>query len=302
MERETDAVVPETVWRVVSHYGIEVLLRSPKGIERRAPVDRQASLVVGDEVVWPSTGLQRRPRTRALQRRDRRGRIRTVASNLTAMGVVVAPRPRTPDAFIDRAIVGARAVDIEPFFVVNKSDLGEGNALVDHLLSHWPGVEPVLSVSATTGQGLDALQGWLAGGARAVFVGVSGVGKSSLMNALVEDLALTVGEINPQTELGRHVTTNATLHRLAEGGELIDTPGFRDFGPVAISAGDLAAYFPGFEAALSERCRYRDCRHRTEPQCAVLQAVTEGRIGSERHAAYMALQDELTQVDRARRR
>ncbi|MCH2184976.1 ribosome small subunit-dependent GTPase A [Myxococcota bacterium] len=293
--------MPETVWRVVSHYGIEVLLRSPEGIERRAPVDRQASLVVGDEVLWPAKGLERRPRTRSLQRRDRRGRIRTVASNLTAMGVVVAPRPRTPDAFIDRAIVGARAVDIEPFFVVNKSDLGEGEALMDHLRLHWPGVEPVLSVSATTGQGLDALRGWLARGARAVFVGGSGVGKSSLMNALVEDLALAVGEINPQTELGRHVTTNATLHRLAEGGELIDTPGFRDFGPVAISAGDLAAYFPGFEGALAGRCRYRDCRHRTEPQCAVLQAVQEGRIGADRHAAYMALQDELAQVDRERR-
>ncbi|MDG2051403.1 MAG: ribosome small subunit-dependent GTPase A [Myxococcota bacterium] len=301
MERKTDEVMPEKTWRVVSHYGIEVLLRSAEGEEKRAPVDRRASLVVGDEVVWQSNGLQQRPRVRALQRRDRRGRIRTVASNLSAMGVVVAPRPRTPDAFIDRAIVGARAVDIEPFFVANKSDLGDGVALIDHLRGQWPGVEPVLSVSAVEGYGLDAFRRWLGNGARAVFVGVSGVGKSSLMNALLGDLELAVGEINPQTELGRHVTTNATLHCLPEGGELIDTPGFRDFGPVAISAGDLAAYFPGFEGALAERCHYRDCRHRTEPHCSVLEAVKAGQIRTDRHAAYMALQDELAQVDRERR-
>ena len=296
MEPSSDRAAPEDLWLVVAHYGIEVLVRAPNGEERRAGLGRQKTLVVGDRVILQDGLAYPQPRIRSLQRRDRRGRVRTVAANLDGMGIVLAPVPDTPDAFVDRAIVGARAVEIEPFFVVNKMDLEGSTDVIDRIRVHWPGVEPILPVSATGGLGLEALRAHFGFGQRGVFVGVSGVGKSSLMNALVEEAELAVGEINPQSELGRHVTTNATLHRLSEGGELIDTPGFRDFGPVAVSAVALASYFPGFEQALSVPCRYRNCRHRVEPDCAVLRAVEDGSIDASRHSAYVALQEELAEA------
>jgi len=286
---------------VVSHFGVEVEVAWADGERGRVAIRRRSHFVVGDRVRLQAGGLEALPAEGVLRRRDRRGRVRTVAANLDAMGIVLAPEPETPDAFVDRAIVGARAAGVAPFFVVNKADLPRAGALAERMRALWPGVEPVLVISAETGAGLGAIGEYLAGGRRAVFVGVSGVGKSSLANALVGDAELAVGATNPASGLGRHVTTNATLHRLAGGGELIDTPGFRDFGPVAVSAGALAAWFPGFEAPLAEGCRYRDCRHRSEPGCAVLEAVAVGRVPAERHAAYLALQDELEAAERAAR-
>jgi len=286
---------------VVAHYGVEVVVRTSDGTCRRMPISRRSSLVVGDRVRLDGAAPEPLPARGVLRRRDRRGRVRTVAANLDAVGIVLAPVPETPDAFVDRAVVGARAAGTDPFVVVNKADLDGADALVSRVRADWPGVDPVLLVSAERGSGLDALRAHLARGLRAVFVGVSGVGKSSLANALVADASLAVGEINPASGLGRHVTTNATLHALPGGGELIDTPGFRDFGPVAVSGAELAAHFPGFEGALASGCRYRDCRHRSEPGCAVLDAVASGAIAAARHAAYIDLQDELDRADRAAR-
>jgi ribosome biogenesis GTPase len=289
------------IGRVVAHYGVEVVVREADGSRRRVAVPRRSSLVVGDRVRLDAGSVERLPAEGVLRRRDRRGRVRSVAANLDAVGIVLAPRPRTPAAFVDRAIVGARAAGIAPFFVVNKADLPGAERLAARARVDWPGVEPVCVVSAESGKGLDSIRAHLAGGLRAVFVGVSGVGKSSLVNALVDEADLAVGEINETSGLGRHVTTNATLYALPDGGELIDTPGFRDFGPVAVSATELARFFPGFEAAAAEGCRYRDCRHRSEPGCAVLEAVDAGAIDPDRHAAYGELRDELERVEREAR-
>lgn len=296
---DTDTDLADDRLLVVAHYGVEVLVRGPDGAERRVALRRRSSVLVGDLVRLESGGPVVLPQTRVLRRRDRRGRVRSVAANLDAVGVVFAPVPRTPVAFVDRAVVGARAAGIVPFIVVNKADLEGADALADRVREDWPGVEPVLVVSAEDGAGIGALRAHLASGLRAVFVGVSGVGKSSLTNRLVSGADLAVGEINAASGLGRHITTNATLHALPDGGELIDTPGFRDFGPVAVTADELASYFPGFESALAEGCRYRDCRHRDEPGCPVLEAVHAGEIRPERHQAYLDLQDELSRVERA---
>lgn len=282
---------------VVAHYGVEVVVRASDGSRSRLAVPRHCSLLVGDRVRVESGVPVVLPADRVLRRRDRRGRTRSVAANLDVVGIVVAPVPHTPDAFVDRALVGARAAGIATLFVVNKIDLPGADDLAARLRADFPDVESVFAVSAERGIGLAALQDHFAPGIRGAFVGVSGVGKSSLVNALIGDATLSVGEINPVSGLGRHVTSNATLHGLPGGGELIDTPGFRDFGPVAVEAGDLARFFPGFEAARSDGCRYRDCRHRVEPGCAVLAAVEAGTIPPARHAAYLALLAELEQAE-----
>jgi ribosome biogenesis GTPase len=286
---------------VVSHFGVAVAIRLDDGGHRRVSVRRNSSHIVGDRVELEGERLVSLPPSGVLRRRDSHGRVRAVASNLEVLGIVLAPRPVSPGGFVDRAVVGARAAGIEPVIVVNKADLPGGAALFAEMAeSHRLQGGPFL-VSAVDRTGLDTLGAFFAEGRRGVFVGTSGVGKSSLLNALCPDVDLEVGEINDASGLGRHVTSVATLLALPDGGELIDTPGFRDFGPVEVSAEELSAGFPGFEEELLTRCRFRDCRHRSEPGCRVREAVAAGRITAERHAAYLDLLEELEERERTAR-
>ena len=125
------------------------------------------------------------------------------------------------------------------------------------------------------------------------FMGGTGVGKSSLLNVLCPNIDLKVGSVSDYKSMGRHTTTVSTLHSLSGGGELVDTPGFRDFGLVDSTVEELAEYFPGFEDHHDVACKFRNCRHRTEPGCAVLMLVEQGRIRAERYATYMEILGEV---------
>jgi len=222
------------------------------------------------------------------------GGIHLVGANLDVLGVVVAPVPMPAVGFVDRAIVAARAANLTPFVVVNKCDLDDVERLAASLHDTYSGTVSVYSLSASTGKGLDPLREFLGEGHRGAFVGLTGVGKSSLLNALCPEIDLRVGALNAYNDKGCHTTTVSTLHTLPGGGELVDTPGFQDFGLVDIAAQDFAAYFPGFEKTNEEQCRFRDCRHRTEPGCAVVKLVAQGRISAERYATYLEI---LSEVD-----
>lgn len=304
---------------MIAHHGVAVLVRLDAGGERSVKVRRRSGHVVGDRVEVIGERLTRRERSTQLRRRDAMGRTHVVAANLDVLGLVLAPVPPSPSGFIDRALVAARAEGIAPFLVVNKADLPETAALVDALRATWiegpGGVDlPIFCVSATRAQAepdraeLDELLEFFAGRApraeprRGAFIGTSGVGKSSLVNAILPASALPIGEINSYTGLGRHTTTTATLHALPRGGELIDTPGFRDFGLVDVDAGALAAFFPGFAELLAEaRCRFSDCRHASEPDCAIKAAVADGRLSQARLQRYRELVASLDEpLNRAR--
>ena len=287
--------------RVVAHHGVAVLVRFDAGGEQQVWLQPSQRAVVGDRVRVEGDRLAVEPARGVLRRRDPRGRERTIATNLDWLGIVVAPEPREPPGYIDRGFVIARAADITPFVVLNKVDLDEGDALGDRLEEIYGPSGPVLRVSAETGEGIEAISRLLAGGALGAFVGPSGVGKSSLLNALVPDLGLRVGDLNRGSGKGRHTTTTATLHALEGGGFLVDTAGFKDFIAVDVSTQEAAAGFPGFEIALEEGCRFRDCLHRSEPSCAVLEALEAGRIDERRHRAYLQLIDELEASDPGRR-
>jgi ribosome biogenesis GTPase len=259
--------------------------------------------VVGDSVLVRGEVLERLPRSTELRRRDVRGAVHLVGANLDVLGVVVAPRPLPPAGFVDRAIVAARAAGLKPFLVVNKEDLDGAAQLTAELRALYGESLPVFSLSAKAGVGLDRLRQFMAEGHRGAFVGTTGVGKSSLLNALCPDLTLAVGELCEARGVGRHTTTVATLHALAGGGELIDTPGFRDFGLVDIVVEELIVHFPGFEEAMMAHCRFRDCRHRAEPGCAVTALVENGSLAEDRYRAYLELLTEIETVqDEARRR
>ncbi len=288
---------------IVAHLGVAVEVRFVDGERHPVRVKRSSGHVVGDSVLVRGEVLERLPRSTELRRRDSRGAVHLVGANFDVLGVVVSPRPLPPAGFVDRAIVAARAAGLEPFLIVNKEDLDGASELTAELRALYGASLPVFSLSAKAGIGLEQLRQFMAEGHRGAFVGTTGVGKSSLLNALCPDLALAVGELNEDRGVGRHTTTVATLHTLDGGGELIDTPGFRDFGLVDIVVDELIVHFPGFEQAMMARCRFRDCQHRAEPGCAVTALVKKGALAEDRYRAYLELLSEIEVAqDEARRR
>jgi ribosome biogenesis GTPase len=287
--------------QVVAHHGVAVLVRLDSGEEKQIWLSPDQRAVVGDRVRVAGKGLEVLPARGVLRRRVPRGRERTIAVNIDSLAIVVAPEPREPPGYIDRGFVIARAADIEPCVVVNKLDLSGGRELADRLEEIYGASADVHRVSAQTREGLHRIRDALAKGRLGVMVGPSGVGKSSLMNALVPDLELRVGELNRGSKKGRHTTTTATLHALEGGGYLVDTAGFKDFIAVDVPPQDAARYFPGFEAALKAGCRFRDCAHKSEPDCGVLAALEAGEIEASRHRAYLSLLEELSSSPRSSR-
>lgn len=291
--------LPAVNGRIVAHHGISVEVLFPCGLRCMVRVKRNSGHVVGDEVAVAGELLTRLPRLTELRRRDARGGVHLVAANLDVLGIVVAPL--SPTGFIDRAIVASRAARLTPFVVINKCDLPEGNRLAASLKETFASSLPLFPLSAATGEGLSPLREYLSEGRRGVFVGSTGVGKSSLLNALCPHVNLAVGSVSDYRSMGRHTTTVSTLHSLDSGGELVDTPGFRDFGLVDISPQELAAHFPGFEQSVAESCRFSDCRHRSEPGCIVLRSLQEGRISQERYTTFLGLLDEVESDEEKKR-
>ncbi|MCS6947352.1 MAG: ribosome small subunit-dependent GTPase A [Steroidobacteraceae bacterium] len=227
------------------------------------------------------------PRRTVLQRSNARGGSEAVVANIDWLGIVAAVEPK-PDLFlIDRYIAAAQSAGIGALLLVNKLDRDGSAELLRaiQLLGQSAGAT-VLGVSALTGAGLDELARFAAD-RLGVLVGQSGVGKSSLLRALAPGTQLSVRSLDRRRE-GRHATTRAEAIFLPSGGAIIDAPGVRDFAP-ALSA--LPADTLGFAdiAALAPACRFKDCRHGREPQCAVRAAAAEGRLDPRRYASYRQL-------------
>ena len=279
---------------IVAHYGVAVeVFFAAVGERRMIRVKRSSGHVVGDRVMIRDEILTRLERKSELSRRDARGGVHLVGANLDLLGIVVSCEPLPPPGFIDRAIVAARAAGLRPILIINKEDLPCTAAYRAEILSIYDESLTTISLSAITGAGLSQLGGLFGKGLRGIFVGTTGVGKSSILNGLLPDLGLQTGEINETSKRGRHTTTVSTLHTLPGGGELVDSPGFNDFGLVAITARQLALFFPGFEQARERGCRFRDCRHRDEPGCAVSELLAAGAINNDRYSAYLQILGEV---------
>ncbi|TKB25672.1 ribosome small subunit-dependent GTPase A [Desulfopila sp. IMCC35006] len=257
-------------------------------------VKRNSGHVVGDKVVIKEEVLTRLERSSELSRMDARGGRHIVGANLDVLCIVVSCEPLPPPGFIDRAIVSARAAHLRPVLIVNKSDLPCSADYLAAIESVYKKSLKIFTMSAEHGTGLEPLVTFFSEGHRGVFVGPTGVGKSSILNALLPKINLTTGEISETKKRGRNTTTVSTLHLLSDGGELIDSPGFNDFGLVDISAEQLSTYFPGFEEAGRQACRFRDCKHREEPECRVIELVDQGGIDTARYTIYLQM---LTEVE-----
>lgn len=220
-----------------------------------------------------------------------------IAANIDcAVLVATLAHPTTSTTFIDRFLATASAYDVPAMLVINKIDMltepedAELLAAVGYLYRSIG--YKVIPVSARTGEGLDKLREALCD-KLTLLSGNSGVGKSTLINALIPGLDLRTAEISSVHDTGMHTTTFSELFRLPGGGAIIDTPGVRGFGTIDFDKYQVAHYFPDlFEA--SKHCRFNNCTHTHEPGCAVLQALDEGRIAQSRYTSYLSILDDST--------
>lgn len=285
---------PEQSGLVIAHFGTQVEVEDSSGHSQRCHLRANLdSLVTGDQVTWcagDSTGVvvARQPRHSELLRPDPYGKLKPVAANIDQIFIVIAPFPEPHANLIDRYLVAAEAVAIEPVLLLNKIDLlaqdPERAQALDQLLAIYPTLGYRLLRASSHSEALQQLHGALQG-RTSVFVGQSGVGKSSLVNALLPAAGLRVAALSEQRQKGTHTTTTAQLFHLPAGGSLIDSPGIREFGLWHMTRQQIDSGFPEFRELLGH-CRFRDCRHEREPGCAILAGAADGSINSSRLQSY----------------
>ena len=264
---------------------------------------RSLNPVVGDRVRWQleadGKGIitELLSRDSSLLRIDNRGNPEIVAANLSQLVVVLAPSP-VPDWFLlDRYLGAAALAQLKSVVVFNKLDLAESPP--DELADYRDLTDRICMTSAKQGDGLPELTTCMAD-ERSAMIGQSGVGKSSLINALLGDARQVVDELSEKSGQGRHTTTTAVLFGLPEGGELIDSPGVRDFAPYIADSREVARAFKEIDRFAGD-CRFDDCRHLAEPDCAVKAAVTSGDVAARRYESFKNLLELTESLQQTRR-
>jgi ribosome biogenesis GTPase len=220
-----------------------------------------------------------------------------LAANLTRLFIVVATEPGFADDLVSRSLVAAEAAGIEAHLILNKTDVTELLPKARERVGVYSSLGyPLHEVSARANpeHAVATLMPLLAGQS-SIFIGQSGMGKSSLINLLVPDADIAVREISAALDTGKHTTTFTRLYALGDGAAIIDSPGFQEFGLYHLSEGMLERAFVEFKPYLGG-CKYYNCRHLAEPFCAVLTAVAEGKIARFRHELYAQLLHESAQT------
>ncbi|MGB0732165.1 MAG: small ribosomal subunit biogenesis GTPase RsgA [Pontibacterium sp.] len=290
---------PERHGLIISHFGKQVDVESCEANDDNTREIRRChmranlgQLVTGDKVVWRASQdggvvVAVEPRHSELLRPNPYGEMKPVAANIDFIVITIAVEPYAHANLIDRYLVAAELSGIEPVILLNKTDLlsDDNQERIFTMLERYHNIGyQILMASTSEDTGLDSLKALLEDRI-SVFVGQSGVGKSSLIGTLLPDEDLKVGELSEATGKGRHTTTTARLYHFPEGGDLIDSPGIREFGLWHIDPEDVIKGFKELKD-FDGLCRFRDCQHEQEPGCALKNAVEEGQIDLARWQSY----------------
>lgn len=263
---------------------------------------KKTNIAVGDVVNLKMTSgdqavIESITERKTLLYRSDQYKSKLLAANLTRLFIVVATEPGFADDLISRSLVAAEAAGIEAHLILNKTDVAELLPKArERLLAYTSLGYPMHEVSARANpEHAVATLMPLLEGQSSIFIGQSGMGKSSLINLLVPDADIAVREISAALDTGKHTTTFTRLYALKDGASIIDSPGFQEFGLYHLTEGMLERAFVEFKPYLGG-CKFYNCRHLIEPQCAVLTAVAEGKIARFRHTLYGQLLHESAQT------
>ena len=281
---------------VVARYGKQALVEGAQGDRVLCHLrSHLESPVAGDHVIWARSEeagviTAVTARQNVLHRPDIKGQLRPVAANIQLLLVVFAPEPAPQSNLLDRYLVAAEHIGVEAALVLNKADLLNDAFWPEQLEQYAALGYRTLTTHHGMSDGSDLAS--LIGRSTVVLVGQSGVGKSSLIQRLLPDASIRVGALSELADKGRHTTTTAELFHLPNGGQLIDSPGVREFGLAHVTATDIARGFREFSPFLG-RCRFRDCNHEQEPDCALRAAVDEGSISEARFESYRQIRQSV---------
>ena len=284
---------------VISHLGQGIAVEYDNKIMLCQTRRKLDTVAVGDKVLWtlsaPDQGRIEEilPRRSVLLRPSRGDKPRPVAANIDTVFVVFAVEPSCDFLLLDQYLAVCENSNINAALVLNKTDLPQSDAIEKELLGYQALGYALHRVSAITAEntGLDALRQVLKNQV-SIFTGQSGVGKSSLTNAIIPDKALKTNTISATTKHGRHTTTAATLYHLPNGGDLIDSPGVAIFGLAELSTPQLAYGYREFHP-LQDNCRFNDCRHLHDKGCAVRAAAEQGDISMTRYQRFLKLREKM---------
>jgi len=213
-----------------------------------------------------------------------------LAANVTQIVIVLATQPSFYEGLLNRCLIAAEAANIKPLIVLNKCDLPDNDHAKDKLARYTALGYQVLSLSAK--EDISALKPYLVG-ETSILVGQSGMGKSTMINALLPNESVRTQEVSHVLDSGKHTTTATHLYHLDHASQLIDSPGLQEFGLHHLSAGELQHAFVEFRPYLG-KCRFNNCKHLQEPDCAIKAAVLSQNIQAERLSMYQMLREELS--------